>query len=153
MSEALVVADNAAAWAEFDRVLGLYERARADVQAAGDELRDVHESAESEDGLVRVTVGPRGTLTDLKISERGIRRLGPSRLAEVIVETNARAVAAMNARVERVLGPFLPKNVSYDDLLSGRADISQWMPAEPLTTNNFDEWFGQFGRRADDSER
>jgi hypothetical protein len=59
-------------------------------------LAELTGSARSEDGLVSVTVGPAGTMTDLRLEE-GIRRRAASSTAEAILETMRAAQAALTA--------------------------------------------------------
>ena len=137
--------DNSALWADFDRLLTQYERSRKDLTTVQEGMRDSRATAESEDGLIKATVGPHGTLADLEISPRAHRRLGPTQMAETIVATVEKAAAAMNKRAEELLAPFLPNGVSLAELKSGQIDFASWLPKEPLTAENFDEWWGQFG--------
>lgn len=78
---------------------GLAERARA-VQA----------TETSDDGLVSVTVGPRGDLLRLDLDPRIYRRPDSRRLADTITETVHRAARAAQDRVVEVLAPIVDED-------------------------------------------
>lgn len=103
----------------------------ADYRASREQLADVHrklaqisESAGSADGSVKVTVGPRGTLTHLALSEAVYRNYQPAELAEEIVRLTAVATVRALADAGEVLAPALPVDTDPQALLLGTADLA-----------------------------
>src|SRR2546421_12611798 len=78
------------------------ERVRA-VQCA---LAEITETAESEDGLISVTVGSRGELVELWLDPRIYRN--PDSLAEEILTVYGAAREAVERRAFEVSAPLLP---------------------------------------------
>lgn len=66
------------------------------------------ETAYSDDGLVKVTVGARGELTDLVLDPRIYRSTDAAGLATTITDTVNRAVAAAAIRMVEMTEPLLP---------------------------------------------
>jgi DNA-binding protein YbaB len=110
--------------AEVDQLMADYRRSREQLVAVQRGLAAIQETATSQDELVTVTVGPRGTLIDLVIDELAYRRLRPSELAETIVRTTDLAVARATKRMHEQLAPVLPAGADPDAVLSGRADVT-----------------------------
>ncbi|MEV0232512.1 YbaB/EbfC family nucleoid-associated protein [Nonomuraea sp. NPDC050786] len=83
------------------------------IQDAGVELhaqaRAVQVTEKSRDGLVSVTVGPRGELVRLDLDPRIYRRPDARQLADTIVETAERAAAKARERIEEILEPVIPR--------------------------------------------
>src|SRR6266851_8367447 len=122
---------NAALRARFEELLGEYDRVRANFAAMQQRLREARGEAKAQDGSVRVTVGPNGNLLSLTIEPRAYRRLSPSELAAEILELSGRAGRDVRGQLEEVMAPFLPKDVSYADVLEGRVDPAGWAPGQP----------------------
>ena len=72
------------------------------------ELLVVRATATSDDGLVTVTVGPRGQVVDLELSPRIYRRPDSRRLAETILSTIQQAAAEAIDKVAGIIRPFVP---------------------------------------------
>lgn len=136
---------NRALLARMEELLGTYEKMRAGVADVRARVREVTGSASSGDGGVKVTVDQHGALTALEIDARTYRRSSPTELADTILELAAKANREARAKSSEILRPFLPNDVSFDDIVDGTADISI-MPAAPLTEENFDGWWAGIGR-------
>src|SRR4051794_1268448 len=72
-------------------VHGRYERLRSEVDDLRKRLTSMQVSAVSADGLVQVTVGPRGQLIDLRLRHLPQRLVDPDDLAQTIVATAQQA--------------------------------------------------------------
>lgn len=79
-----------------------YERFRRRVVALRDQARELRESAESDDGLVTVTVGGHGELLDLALDPRVFRESHASELAATILSTVRRATARVGERYSAI---------------------------------------------------
>jgi DNA-binding protein YbaB len=137
---------NAALRGRLAELLGEYDRVRVNFAAMQQRLRDVRGEAHSRDGSVRLNVGPQGNLLSLHIEPRAYRRLSPSELAAEILELSGRACGDARSQMEEVLAPFLPKGVSYADVMAGQADPAGWAPRQPLTDDTFDAWWSGIGQ-------
>ncbi len=99
---------NHALRARFDDVYGQYRRLRSGMDDLQQRLSTMQVSAESPDGLVRVTVGPRGQLVDLRLDRQVYRDMDAEQLARTIVATTQDAVAKTTAQVEELMAGYLP---------------------------------------------
>ena len=99
---------NHALRARFDDVYGQYQRLRSGMDDLQQRLSAMQVSAESPDGLVRATVGPRGQLIDLRLDRRVYRDMDAEQLARTIVSTTQDAVAKTTAQVEELMAGYLP---------------------------------------------
>ncbi|MEV4112229.1 YbaB/EbfC family nucleoid-associated protein [Nonomuraea sp. NPDC049695] len=83
------------------------------IQDAGVELhaqaKAVQVTERSRDGLVSVTVGPRGELVRIDLDPRIYRRPDARQLADTIVETAERAAAKARERIAEILEPVVPR--------------------------------------------
>lgn len=83
------------------------------------------ETAYSDDGLVRVTVGAHGELKDLVLDPRIYRSSDAAILAATIVGTVNRAVAAAANRMVEMTEPLLPDGgLLIDRDADGQVDLS-----------------------------
>jgi DNA-binding protein YbaB len=99
---------NHALRARFDDVYGQYQRLRSGMDDLQQRLSTMQVSAESPDGLVRVTVGPRGQLVDLRLDRRVYREMDAEQLARTIVSITQDAVAKTTTQVEELMAGYLP---------------------------------------------
>ena len=123
-----------------------YEWMRKETSRIHGEMAKVTGKAESPDGAVTATVGPRGQLQSLTLDPRASRRMSTEDLAAAIVETANRAARDASGRAAALLGPILPPGVSASDLADGTADPTAWQPEKPLTEGTFDGWWSQLRR-------
>lgn len=109
--------------AQVEELVADYRRSRDELASVQRELSAVTASASDPERLISVTVGPRGTLTELAISDEAYRRYRPAELADQIVRVAAAAsVRALSAAGE-VMVPALPSGTDPQALLLGTADL------------------------------
>lgn len=115
--------DLEAARVRAEEMMARFERLRDGHAALQEQLLAVKATVTSDDGLVKVTVGPRGQVVDLELSPRIYRRPDSRRLAEVITTTIQRAAAEALDQVMDLTRPFVPdeKLQAYMDLDLDRA--------------------------------
>jgi DNA-binding protein YbaB len=140
-------AANAALRARLDELLGEYDRVRKNLATAQSRMKTMTGTAETSDHTVKVTVDFRGNLTGLELAPRAYSRYSPTLLAEQILRLVKEASARVTGEMADVMAPFLPKGVSYADLMSGAADPSALTFEKPLTDDTFDEWRARFSGR------
>ena len=99
---------NHALRARFDDVLGQYQRLRSGMDDMQRRLAELQISAESDDGLIRATVGPRGQLIDLRLDRRIYRDMDAGELSRKIVTTTEQAAAQMAEQVQQMMAGYLP---------------------------------------------
>jgi DNA-binding protein YbaB len=99
---------NHALRARFDDVYGQYHRLRSGMDDMQRRLAELRVSADSDDGLIRATVGPRGQLLDLRLDRRIYRDMDAGELGRKIVATVERATAQTSEQVEQLVADYLP---------------------------------------------
>ncbi|RSM67770.1 hypothetical protein DMB66_15035 [Actinoplanes sp. ATCC 53533] len=99
---------NHALRARFDDVFGQYQRLRSGMDDMQRRLAELQVSAESDDGLIRATVGPRGQLIDLRLDRRIYRDMDAAELSRKIVTTTEQAAAQMAEQVQQMMAGYLP---------------------------------------------
>jgi len=99
---------NHALRARLDDVVGQYQRLRSGLDDVQRRLTELQVSADSEDGLIRATVGPRGQLLDLRLDRRIYRDMDAAELGRRIVATVEQAAARAATEVEELVAGCLP---------------------------------------------
>jgi DNA-binding protein YbaB len=130
-----------------EELLGEYERLKSNMSAARERMRAMSGSASTTDGSIKVGVDSNARLIRLEIDPKAYRRFSPSQLAEEIQRLYREATKDVMRRVGDVMAPYLPAGVSYDQLVTGEADVSAWSPDKPLTDETFDAWRARFSGR------
>jgi DNA-binding protein YbaB len=108
---------NSALRARFAEVYGQYERLRAGMDELQHKLAALQVSAESADGYVRATVGPRGQLVRLVLDRRVYGAYEPAALAETITSTVRTAADRSVEQVQQIVGGYLPPGSAAADYL------------------------------------
>lgn len=108
---------NRALRARFDEVYDQYRRLRSGMDELQQRLAATRISAESEDGYVRATVGPRGHLVDLKLDPRIYREGDADALARKIIRTVQAATERSIDQVQRLVAEYLPPGSGAVDFL------------------------------------
>lgn len=111
--------------AQVDELLADYRRSREQLASVQRELAAVSGQASSPDGTVTATVGGRGELTSLTLSEVAYRRHRPEQLAELIVRTVSAAAANAAEDTYQALSAVLPASTDPAALVSGTADLKR----------------------------
>jgi DNA-binding protein YbaB len=113
--------------AQVEELLADYRRSREQLSTVHRKLAALQASATSENGLVTVTVGAQGQLTELVIVESAYRKLRPHELAASIVKLTGKAAAKVSRAAGEAIAPVLPSDTDPEALLRGTADLA---PAE-----------------------
>lgn len=108
---------NRALRARFDEVYGQYERLRSGMDELQRKLAAFQVTAESDDGLVRATVGPRGQLVKLVLDPRVYRERDAEALASKITATVEQATAKSVEQVQQLVAGYLPAGSGAVDFL------------------------------------
>ncbi|TWP48306.1 YbaB/EbfC family nucleoid-associated protein [Lentzea tibetensis] len=109
--------------AQVEELLADYRRSREQLATVQRELKAVTGSASSPDGTVTATVGPKGTLTALELTDQAYRKYRPEQLAELIVRTTNAAAAKAAEGTNKALSAILPASTDPSSLVEGTADL------------------------------
>ncbi|MDP9865565.1 MULTISPECIES: YbaB/EbfC family nucleoid-associated protein [Streptosporangium] len=90
---------------EVDRLLEGFGKLSKQYEKMIDELSEANGQGEAADGLVRVEVGPEGSLIGVKIDPRAMR-LGSEALADAIMEAATKAQTRATERLSEVMAPL-----------------------------------------------
>lgn len=113
--------------ARVDDLLAEYRRSREHLATVHQRLGEISATASNADSSITVTVGPRGSVTAMSISDEAFQRYRPSELAAEIVRLAASASDRALVDASNVLAPALPAGTDPQALLLGTADLD---PAE-----------------------
>ncbi len=116
---------------QVEELLADYRRSRERLATMQQELTAITGTARSEDGAVRVTVGPQGVLRDLVIDDDAYRRQRPDQLAATIVRLTGEAARSAALRAQELLAPVLPAGADPAAIFEGRADLDPQGPPVP----------------------
>lgn len=93
-----------------DSLRGQFEKLVDEGPRMAREAREVSITESSADGLVKVTVDPRGSLLALDLDPRIYRRPDARALAESIIETIRAATEVAQERVLDIFEPVIPRD-------------------------------------------
>src|SRR5689334_7996979 len=94
--------------ARADELMAQFERMRSGMGDLQQQIKAVKATVSSDDGLVTVTVGPRGQVTKVEFDPRIYRRPDSKALSATVTETIRRASEKAMAEVEKLLQPYVP---------------------------------------------
>lgn len=90
-------------------------------------VRELSATARSKDGMVTVTVGPRGEVRTIEFDPRVYRKLSPSELSTLIVEQIGRATSQVSGEMRELMGPFVP-DLPFGDLFGEGTSFESFLP-------------------------
>jgi DNA-binding protein YbaB len=94
--------------AQADELMARFERMRSGLGELQQKLKAVAATVTSDDGLVTVTVGPRGQVVKVEFDPRIYRRPNSKELSATVTETIRKATAKAMNQVEELTRPFVP---------------------------------------------
>jgi DNA-binding protein YbaB len=96
-----------------------------DLLAARGKLASLTTKVTSKDGMVTVILDARGQLTKLNFNTQKFRRIAPTELGSILVETISRAQAESRDQVLRAYQQFLPDSVDVRGMMAGKTDLNE----------------------------
>src|SRR5690349_16186374 len=81
-----------------------------------EKVRELSATAKSKDGMVTVTVGPRGEVRTIEFDPRVYRKLSPSELSASVVEQIGRATRQVSTEMKELMEPFGMPDLPFEDL-------------------------------------
>lgn len=125
--------------AHIDEMLQQYKQIRDRLGDAQQQVAQLTATAESDDGMVSVTVDHRGELVSVTLHARTYRMLDPSALGETIVATAKQATQDVRDQAKAIMSPLLPPNIvggEHGDPASGDG-LLDMLPKDPRDLSRF----------------
>jgi DNA-binding protein YbaB len=101
---------------QIDNLMSGYRELRHNLALMQQEILEVRETAYSEDGLVVVTVGPRGHLLGVRIDPLVNRRPNTDELSASILEATRTAVEQAGDAVAEISAKYAPAGINHEEL-------------------------------------
>ncbi|MEV0590889.1 YbaB/EbfC family nucleoid-associated protein [Nonomuraea cavernae] len=105
-----------------------YNRQAVHLREAYGKLTTLSAVGKSDDGMVTVTVGPRGQVRDIVLNPRVYRKLSPSELSQSIMKQISVATSEVAERTKELMGPFVPEGLPYEDIFGDGAGLEAFLP-------------------------
>jgi DNA-binding protein YbaB len=99
-------------------------------------LDQVTATAKRSDGLVTVVVGPRGQVQDIRFDPKVYRKLSPGELSRAIMQLIATATADVSGQMQKIMAPFMPEGLSYEQVLGDKGDFTAFLPQPPTASKD-----------------
>jgi DNA-binding protein YbaB len=116
---------------EIEQLMTEYHKRRA---AAGDRQRQIREitaTAVAPRQTVKATVNVNGELVALEFPTGAYKRMAPNELTEAILAAVREASGKALEAFRELMAPQLPNGLNFIDLIKGKADLAEALPAEP----------------------
>jgi DNA-binding protein YbaB len=107
-----------------------YQRQRLTLTELHQKIQAISVTASSPRREVEVTVNHGGSITDIKFTGTGYRRLAPKELSALIMHTIDEAKEQAAAESAELLAPMMPAGLNARDLLAGRLGLEQMAPSD-----------------------
>ncbi|NRQ40802.1 YbaB/EbfC family nucleoid-associated protein [Nonomuraea sp. NN258] len=114
--------------ATIEELAGEYNRQIDRVREAYGKLNELETTVRSGDGMIGVTMGPRGQVRAIELNPRVYQRLSPSELAEAITEQIHRGAALVTERTKELVGPLMPDGLPYEELFGEDVRLDSFLP-------------------------
>ncbi|RRO12766.1 YbaB/EbfC family DNA-binding protein [Saccharopolyspora rhizosphaerae] len=102
---------------QVEELVADHRRSRERLSGTRRELSAITGTASSDDGRVRVVVGPQGALRELVLADDVERRMRPAELAATIVRLSSEAARTAAERTAAVLADVLPAGTDPANLV------------------------------------
>jgi DNA-binding protein YbaB len=123
--------------AHIDELLERYKEQRQQLKDMQARIAALGATGEAADGMVKVTVGAQGQLTEVEFDPRVYRKLASEELAAAVVEAARKATGSVTEQRREAMQGLVP-----DEMLEG--DVDKMLPAD-LT--DFDAVRARYGLR------
>src|SRR5437762_1283878 len=99
-------------------------RRQAEIEATMEHMRAVCGKATAHKGMLTVTVGSQGEVTEVKFDNRDYKRMEPKELGRIVLDAIREARSEQQLQLKEILGPLCPPGISFDDVMSGTFDLA-----------------------------
>ncbi|MEW2358914.1 YbaB/EbfC family nucleoid-associated protein [Spirillospora sp. NPDC029432] len=123
--------------AHIDELLERYKEQRQQLKDLQERIESVGATGEAADGMVKVTVGAQGQLTNVELDPRVYRKLASEELAEAVLAASQDAFRKVGEQRREAMAGAVP-----EEMLGG--DVDKLLPAD-LT--NIDAVIQRYGLR------
>jgi DNA-binding protein YbaB len=111
----------------FDDPHRAFDKAMEEMQRTQERMSEVREKFErkpikvtTKDGMITITLDPRGDVTSIVFNTQKWRRMAPAELGSVLVEAINKARAEGRAQLADAYKQFLPEGLDLQKLMSGQ---------------------------------
>ncbi|WP_406442583.1 YbaB/EbfC family nucleoid-associated protein [Streptomyces sp. NBC_00631] len=119
-----------------------YRTKRAAATEAFQRINSISVTEVSRRETVKVTVGARGDISALEFPTTAYRRMASAELAEIILDTLAKARTKALAEVASIRLGGMFEGVNASDLFQGKIDPASLLPEDPFEAAGFGETIG-----------
>lgn len=96
----------------FAEIMTQLRKAAEDLPKTQQRMMSLTGVAWSDDGMVKVVVGPRGQLVDLEIDPRVFRRPDAAELRATILSTSAAAIKDVTGQAQEIMAEQIPPDIA-----------------------------------------
>jgi DNA-binding protein YbaB len=118
-------------WRLLEQLVKEVNQQAEQLKQAQEKMRDLTATAKSRDGMVTVTVGPRGDVQAIELDPRVYRKLSPSELSDSIMAQIKDATRQVSGELRELMEPFTP-TLPFEDLFGPEAGADLFFPGSDL---------------------
>lgn len=116
---------------QIEELLEEYRKQREGIAEMQRQLEEATATATAPKKTVKVTVGAQGEVKAIEFPTAAFRRMPPKELADTLVATIQQARAKAIEKTSELVSARLPAGVAMTDLLQGKANPTDLLPADP----------------------
>ncbi|MEV1173000.1 YbaB/EbfC family nucleoid-associated protein [Nonomuraea sp. NPDC049784] len=115
-------------WRLLEQLVQEVNRQTEQLKKMQEKVRELSATARSKDGMVTVTVGPRGEVRTIELDPRVYRKLSPSELSASIVDQIGRATRQVSGDMKELMEPFGVPDLPFEDLFGEGTSFESFLP-------------------------
>ncbi|AQZ61524.1 unnamed protein product [[Actinomadura] parvosata subsp. kistnae] len=114
-------------WRLLEQLVQEVDQQTEQLRRMQERMRDLSATATSKDGMVTVTVGPRGEVRTIDLDPRVYRKLSPSELSDTIVAQIGDATRQVSGELKELMAPLVP-DLPFEDLFGDGTGFESFLP-------------------------
>ncbi|TYB56032.1 YbaB/EbfC family nucleoid-associated protein [Nonomuraea sp. PA05] len=114
-------------WRLLEQLVQEVDQQTEQLRQMQERMRELAATATSKDGMVTVTVGPRGEVRTIDLDPRVYRKLTPSELSDTIVAQIRDATRQVSGEMKELMEPFVP-DLPFEDLFGEKTNFESFLP-------------------------
>ncbi|GAA2213951.1 hypothetical protein GCM10009850_094150 [Nonomuraea monospora] len=114
-------------WRLLEQLVQEVDQQTEQLRQMQERMRELSATATSKDGMVTVTVGPRGEVRTIDLDPRVYRKLTPSELSDTIVAQIRDATRQVSGEMKELMEPFVP-DLPFEDLFGEKTSFESFLP-------------------------
>jgi DNA-binding protein YbaB len=115
-----------------DELTAEYRKRRAKTGELQRKLKEITATATAPRSVVKVSVGAQGDVRDIEFPTGAYKRMAPAELTAALLATIADAKQKALEMVRELMEPELPKGSKFIDIFTGKAEMPDALPDEPV---------------------